>query len=185
MMRMIIILGVPGVGKSTVIKPLAEAKGYRMLNYGDMMFEIASKEFGVDHRDKIRALPKEKQFEIQEKVALVLAKEKGKVILDTHCSIQTPQGYLPGLPKKLLEKLPVTGLVYVTAPVEEIIDRRKKDFEATGRVRPTEPKAILEHEGVNRELLSAYAFFCGVPAMIIENRNGKLEEAREKVSAIL
>ncbi|HQT44905.1 MAG TPA: AAA family ATPase [Candidatus Micrarchaeota archaeon] len=115
---MIVILGVPGVGKSTVIKPLAEAKGYKMLNYGDMMFEIASKEFGVDHRDKIRALPKEKQLEIQEKVALVLAKEKGKVILDTHCSIQTPQGYLPGLPKKLLEKLPVTGLVYVTAPAE-------------------------------------------------------------------
>ncbi|MFA5106146.1 MAG: adenylate kinase [Candidatus Micrarchaeia archaeon] len=182
---MIIILGVPGVGKSTVIKPLAQEKGYRMLNYGDMMFEIASKGYGVDHRDKIRALPKEKQSEIQEKVGLALAKETGKVILDTHCSIQTPQGYLPGLPRKLLEKLPVTGLVYVSAPVEEIIERRKKDFEATGRIRPTKPEDIREHEEVNRQLLSAYSFFCGVPAMIIENRNGRIEEARAKVAAIL
>ncbi len=182
---MIIILGVPGVGKSTVIKPLAQEKGYKMLNYGDLMFEIASKKFGIDHRDKIRVLPKEKQLEIQEQVGLALAKEAGKVILDTHCSIQTPQGYLPGLPRKLLEKLPVSGLVYVTAPVEEIIERRKKDNEATGRVRPVQPESIREHEDMNRYLLASYSFFCGVPAIIVENRSGKLEEARAKVAAIL
>ncbi len=182
---MIVILGVPGVGKSTVVKPLAQAKGYKMLNYGDKMFEIASRDFGIDHRDKIRNLPKEKQSEIQEKVANDLAKETGKAILDTHCSIQTPQGYLPGLPKKLLEKLPVSGLVYITAPVDEIIDRRKKDFEATGRVRPTEPAQIIEHDEMNRYFLAAYSFFCGVPVMIVENMNGKVEEARAKVSAIL
>ncbi|PIN82994.1 hypothetical protein COV61_04405 [Candidatus Micrarchaeota archaeon CG11_big_fil_rev_8_21_14_0_20_47_5] len=94
---MIIVLGLPGSGKSTVLS-LLQDKSCKRLNYGSLMFEIAQKEFGISSRDEIRKLTAEKQKKVQAKVGEMLANEKGKVLLDTHCSVSTPSGYLPGLP---------------------------------------------------------------------------------------
>ena len=80
---MIIVMGLPGVGKSTVLKA-AEKTEYRLLNYGTLMFEIAKEKFGISHRDDLRKLDPEKQKIVQSEVGDSLSKMKGKLILDTH-----------------------------------------------------------------------------------------------------
>ena len=39
---MIIVMGLPGAGKSTVLAAAAKTD-YKLVNYGDLMFDIASK----------------------------------------------------------------------------------------------------------------------------------------------
>jgi adenylate kinase len=175
---MIIALGVPGAGKTTVLKSL---KGeYKVVNYGDLMLEIEKKEFGIKERDEMRKLPIEKQKLAQKLVAEALAKMHGKVILDTHCSVATPSGYYPGLPFEFLKLWKVEALVYVTASVDELKARREND-----PTRKRDVDDIALHDDMNKGYLAAYSAFTGAPAVVIYNRNGKLEEAVAKFQSIL
>lgn len=179
---MIVVMGLPGAGKSTVLS-VAKKTDYKLVNYGDLMFEIASKEFGVKHRDELRKLAPETQKKVQASVGKALSSMKGKIILDTHCSISTPKGYLPGLPYALLSGLRVDYLVLVTAPIEEIMGRRKSD---TTRVRDSESRESLsEHDSMNRSFLASYSCLTGAPAMIISNNDGKLELAQARLLSLL
>ena len=169
---MIIVMGVPGAGKSSV---LAGIKGHEIVNYGTLMFEIAKEKFGIGDRDQMRKLPIGQQKEVQATVAERLSSMGGKVVLDTHCSIKTPKGYLPGLPYSLLEKLDVEGLVLITAKPEDIAARRSVD---PGRVRDEEGlEELREHDLINKALLASYAAHRGAPALIIYNAQGRLAEA--------
>jgi adenylate kinase len=175
---MIIALGVPGAGKTTVLKSLKT--DYKVVNYGDLMLEIEKKEFGIKDRDEMRKLPIEKQKLAQKLVAEALAKMKGKVILDTHCSVATPSGYYPGLPFEFLKLWKVEALIYVTATVDELKARREND-----PTRKRDVDDIAQHDEMNRGYLAAYSAFSGAPAVIIYNRNGKLEEAVARFQSLL
>ena len=179
---MIIVMGLPGAGKSTVLA-VAKEKGWTVVNYGDMMMEIA-KSHGIADRDSLRKLPATKQKGIQKEVGEKLAHEKrANVILDTHCSINTPGGYLPGLPFDFLSKWQVERLVLVTAPIKDILGRRSKD---KTRVRDDQShESLVEHEDINRAYLAAYSVLTGAPAAIIVNADGQLEQTREKFAALL
>lgn len=179
---MIIVMGLPGAGKSTVLSAAATT-GYQLVNYGDLMFEIAGKKFGITHRDELRKLDPQKQKAVQSAVGHALAEMKGKIILDTHCSISTPKGYLPGLPYHLLSTLRVEYLVLVTAPIAEILGRRQSD---KSRVRDAESsESLSEHDSMNRSFLAAYSCLTGAPAMVISNRDGKLAEAQKRFLSLL
>ncbi len=175
---MIIALGVPGAGKTTVLKSLKS--DYKVVNYGDLMLEIEKKEFGVKDRDDMRKLPIEKQKMAQRMVAEALAKMEGKVILDTHCSVATPSGYYPGLPFEFLKLWKVESLIYVTASVQELKARRESD-----PTRKRDVDDIALHDEMNKGYLSAYSAFTGAPAVVIYNHNGRLDEAVAKFQALL
>ncbi len=179
---MIIVMGLPGAGKSTVMKGVSA--DVKMLNYGTLMFEIAKEKFGISNRDEIRKLPVGQQKEVQAAVAEKLASESGKVVLDTHCSIKTPKGYLPGLPFELLSKLNVEALVLITAKPEEVFARRGNDS-SRERSDDVTLEDVQEHDNMNRALLAAYAAHRGCPAKIIYNAQGKVEEASAQLQSIL
>lgn len=182
---MIIVMGLPGAGKTTVLKGAQEKNPeYKILNYGTLMFEIAKEKFNLENRDEIRKMNAEQQKEVQKMVGEKLAKERGKVILDTHCSILNPNKgfYLPGLPYNLLKNLKVEMLVLVTGEIEELAERRRKD---KSRTRAVDPKEIEEHDLHNRMLLASYSVLTRAPAKIIMNRNGKLKESIEELSKVL
>lgn len=179
---MIIVMGVPGAGKTTVLQGL---KGnVRILNYGTLMFEVAKDRYGLAHRDEIRKLTVDKQRHVQKEVAEKLAHERGMVVLDTHCSVKTPKGYLPGLPFDLLAKLDVDAVVLITAKPEEIFKRRQND---PSRVRgdDTTLESLQEHDSINKALLAIYAAHRGCPAKIIYNAEGQSEKASAELQKII
>ncbi|MEW6329725.1 MAG: adenylate kinase [Candidatus Micrarchaeota archaeon] len=181
---MIVVLGIPGAGKSTVLREIKkELPDWKMMNYGDVMLELALAKKLVSNRDEIRKLPTRAQKELQREAARKISAEKGKVILDTHCSIATPRGHLPGLPFDILKELNVDSFVLITAPSQEILRRRHEDSTRARDIQPLE--ALEEVQLINKALLAAYAAFTGAPAIIIQNADGKLDDAVEKLKSVL
>ena len=89
--KKVIITGVPGVGKTTVInaayeKVTAEGIAYQNLNFGSFMFEVAQAEGLVTDRDQMRKLDRVQQKRLQKLAAEKIAAIDGNVIVDTHAS---------------------------------------------------------------------------------------------------
>ena len=83
-MGVVVVTGVPGVGKSTVMGA-AEEYGYKIVNFGTTMFEEAQKE-GVSDRDHMRKLAVEEQQRLQKQAGEKIS-GMGDVVVDTHASI--------------------------------------------------------------------------------------------------
>lgn len=175
---MIIAMGLPGAGKTTVLKNLKT--DYTIHNFGDMMFEIEKEKFGIKDRDEMRKIPIATQKEVQKLVYLKLSKMGKKIILDTHCSVSTPKGFFPGVPYQFLQLLDVDALILITADIEDVIKRRADD-----KTRKRDDDDIALHDQINKAFLASYSAFSGAPAIVIVNKQGKLEESVAKFESIL
>jgi adenylate kinase len=180
----VVVTGTPGAGKTTVLREAAsECPEWRIVNWGDVMLRIAKQRGLAKDRDAMRKLPTETQHEVQLAAAEEISRMAGKIILDTHCSIATPRGYLPGLPFDALKRLKISAFVLVEAPVADLLRRRSED---KTRLRDAEAaEAIEQHQGINRAFACAYASFSNAPARILENRDGGLDEAVKELVALL
>ena len=189
MSKRIIVTGVPGSGKTTVLERAlaqlaAQGISYTVLNYGDVMLELMRKE-GIRDRDDMRKVPTDRYREIQREAArrIARASERGPVIVDTHCLIRKPEGYYPGLPRWVLEELDPESIIIIEAIPEEIAGRRDRD---SSRRRDKEvAQAIEEHQMMNRATAAAYAAFSGATVRIIMNRDKKLNEAVDEMVEVL
>jgi adenylate kinase len=180
---MMILMGLPGVGKSSVLSGLGKRVPHmRIVNYGDVMLEVFKSKFGVADRDQMRKSPLEQQEVAQREAAQRIAAMGRDVILDTHCSIKTDSGYLPGLPHRLLSQFKVDYLVLLSAPPEDIAKRRAKD---PSRKRAVDIGEIIEHDSMNRSFLAAYSVLSGAPASVVMNADNKVEEAVGHICGIL
>jgi adenylate kinase len=183
--RSVVVVGIPGVGKSTVIDKMVQALKARnipaqVVNYGTVMLERASKEYGVNSRDSIRKLPVEAQRKIQVKAATAISMMRnGFIIVDTHLFISTPEGFWPGMPIDVLQALRPTHIVLVTASPEEIIERRKKD---TSRIRENVQRESVELElEAAKSLLFASSLICACPVLVVHNEENKVEETAQSI----
>lgn len=181
-----VLTGVPGTGKTTVLNKAIEIgnlkEKYKIVNYGDVMLEEAKIKNLVKNRDEMRKLSPEIQKEIQKNAARKIGK-MDNVIVDTHASIATPKGYLPGLPEWVLKEIMPNCIILVEADPKEILERRSKDI---SRVRDKEDvESIEEHQQMNRSVAMAYATLTGATVAIVRNENGKLEEAARNIVNIL
>lgn len=182
-----IVVGLSGVGKSTVLEEATKLakEDYEIINYGDRMLKIAKKEGLVESRDEIKKISSEEQKEVQKKAAESIVKdsEDGNVIVDTHAAIQTPHGFLPGLPKWTVENLEPQHLVILDASAEEIYDRSTDD---EGRSREHETVEGTElYRQVAREMAAAGSVLTGAYLKVIENRAGAAQEAAEQLVEVL
>lgn len=168
----IIITGVSGVGKSSILEGVSKKINYPIQNYGTVMLDIA-KAYGVKSRDDIRKQKVEWQRNIQKEAAMIIGKFEN-VIVDTHMSIKTNSGYLPGLPECVLKELKPDLLVLIEAGSKDISSRRKKD---ETRVRgEDEVLSIEEQQSINRAFATACSVETGANVIVIQNREGKVEE---------
>lgn len=181
-MGAIVVTGVPGVGKTTVMEAAAKAKDLKVVVYGTEMFNVASKRGLVKTRDEMRKLKPEVQREIQEKAAHAIAK-MGDVIVDTHCTIKTPKGYLPGLPNWVLVALKPSAIVLVEADAREVFGRRTRD---ASRERDHESIEDIErHQAMNRAAAMAYATLTGAPVKIVYNHNDRVHDAIQQILPVV
>jgi adenylate kinase len=181
-MGVIVVTGIPGVGKTTVMKKASEGMDIEFVTFGTVMIDIA-KEIGlVKDRDEMRKLTLEQQKELQIKSAEKIA-SMGTVILDTHCTIKTLKGYLPGLPEWVIKKLNPTAIVVVEADPKEIFDRRASD---SSRNRdPDTKEQINEHQMVNRSAAMAYAALSGATVKIVFNHDNAIDAAVKQAAPVL
>ena len=180
-MKVVVIAGIPGSGSTTVLCKVLEELDYMHVNYGDVMLEIAKDDGLVDNRDDLRKLSPDIQKEVQKNAAQSI-REKSKqsnIIVDTHCTINTPSGFLPGLPKWVLDQLKPDMFILLEADGDEILKRRISD---TTRNRDSERLKDIElHQEMNRAASMAYAVLTGATVKIIENHDNKVDEAVDEM----
>ena len=181
-MGVIVVTGIPGVGKTTVMQKAAEGMDIQFVTFGTVMIDIA-KELGlVKNRDEMRKLTLDQQKQLQIKTAEKVGKMKN-VILDTHCTVKTPKGYMPGLPEWVLRKLNPTAIVIVEADPQEIFNRRAKD--TTRNRDPDSVEKIAEHQMINRAAAMAYATLTGATVKIVFNHDNALDAAVKEAEPVI
>ena len=187
-----IALGVPGVGKTTVLRKLvelAEKEGVkvRVVNLGDYMLKEALKRGYVDQRDKIRYLKLRQQLELQIHAANAIIAEASKtlkegdiLVIDTHAVIKTSIGFWTGIPKILMETFKPDILIVIEASVEEILSRQQRD---TSRYRKdiSKPEIVKSLMDQTRTLAFAAALMTSSLVKIVENKEGKIEETARTI----
>ena len=182
--RKVIIVGIPGVGKTTLVTQVVEIlnekhKSVSVLSFGTVMLDEAKKA-GVTDRDELRKISMNKQEELQKNAAEVIAsKNDDVVIIDTHAFISTPSGFYPGLPDHVLKIIRPSNFILISARPEEIYNRRMKD--------ETRHRDNISIEGVKKEMavqdamISACSVLSGSPLKHILNPEGKVEETAQTV----
>ena len=192
----VIVTGVPGVGKTTVLGKVTEmlrerGRSFLAVNFGDYMFSEASRAGWVRHRDEMRHLPLRRQLQLQEMAAKAIRVdgekslgEDGVLLVDTHAVIKTSTGYWPGLPENVVKELRPDSIVLIEAPPEVIYERQLRD---KGRVRSD----IGGVEGIRlllnyaRTAAMASAVLVAASVYPVENVEGKPEEAARRIVELI
>ncbi|MFN2434133.1 MAG: adenylate kinase [Nitrososphaeraceae archaeon] len=186
--KIVIIVGVPGVGKSTIISNATSTlqnKGTTLSRvvFGSVMFEEAKK-LGINNRDQIRKLTVNVQQRLQNMAAdHITGLSDLLVVVDTHLFIKTQSGYYPGLPMNLILKLNPERLILITANPEEILNRRKNDGTRTrDLISDDEIKRDIE---VSLSMISSLSILTGAPFEIIHNHDNMIDSATSLLVELL
>jgi len=186
--KKVIIVGIPGVGKSTIISNATEilqniGTTIRTVVFGTVMFEQAKK-LGINDRDELRKLSIEVQQKLQAMTANYISSlSEPIVVVDTHLFIKTPSGFYPGLPMNLILKLNPDMLILVTADSEEILRRRKKDDTRTRDI--ITDKEIQRDLDVSLSMISCLSILSGAPFEIIYNHDNMIDSATSLMVELL
>ncbi len=186
----IIVAGVPGVGKTTVLQELASVASekkvpLKIINFGNVMNELFKKQGKEIHRDRMRREDIELQSKIQEEAARKIGKMPGNsaLVVDTHMFVRTTDGIWPGTPKRVLEQLDPSLIILIEAQPEEVAARRAFD---TTRERESknieDAKADLQW---SRNMASAIAVLAGIPIQIVHNKDGHQRTTAEDLLKLI
>lgn len=186
--KKVIIVGIPGVGKSTIISNATEilqniGTTIHTVVFGTVMFEQAKK-LGINDRDELRKLSIEVQQKLQAMTAnYILSLNEPIVVVDTHLFIKTPSGYYPGLPMNLILKLNPDRLILVTADSKEILRRRRKDNTRTRDI--ITDGEIKRDIDVSLSMISCLSILSGAPFEIIYNHDNMIDSATSLMVELL
>lgn len=182
--KKIIIVGIPGVGKTTVVTKVFDIlntknKSVSIVSFGNLMFEEALK-YGIKDRDDLRKLSINQQQDLQRKAAERIAKLNDNIIIiDTHAFITTQAGFYPGLPDYVIKIIQPSNFISISARPEVIFNRRKQD---ETRQRDVVSIDLIKKElAVQDAMLSSCSVLSGSPLKTILNDEGKVEEAAMNV----
>lgn len=151
------------------------------------MVELSRKRGKSLHRDELRRSGLAFQRNLQAEAAKIISKKTGEVggdlIVDTHMSIKTANGYLAGLPFHVLQILNPDMFVLVEAEPHEILSRRFRD-KTRKRDKAMEGE-IMEEILFSRLMAVACAVLTGASVKIVRNSAGKQADAAKEVLELL
>lgn len=182
-----IIVGLSGVGKGTVLEQAMNLsdKDYNLINYGDRMVKTAKEEGLVGSRDELKNLPPEENKKIQRMAAesIIDDAEKQDIIVETHATLQTPYGYIPGLPEWSVKAMNPEKIIMIDADSEEILERTQED--STRDREHEKVEEITEYRQIAREMASTAAVLTGSYLTVIHNHDGMVEKSAERLVKVL
>jgi adenylate kinase len=176
----VIVVGVPGVGKTSVVTNAAERLNQsqsttQVMVFGSIMLDEAKK-LGIIDRDEMRKLSINTQRQLQEMAANSISGVRSvNIIIDTHLFINTIEGRYPGVPRNLLDILSPTHLIMISAAPEEIFARRMDDG--------TRNRDLISMDSIKNDLevatimIATSSVLTGAPFKIIFNHKDKLDDA--------
>jgi adenylate kinase len=185
--KLVIVTGVPGVGKTSVSEDAVKGTDYRIVNFGDVMTPIVQEKKKEIEKDTIRKDLGQKDWaEFQRLTAEKINSLDYAVLLTTHACFLGKDGYFPGLPyATVLSRFdpPPTHIILIRATPEEIFPRRSKD---TSRVRGYDFELnIGKHQDESENYCRIYSALTGAKFKIIDNPETHMNEAAEELRKIL
>ena len=186
--RITVVVGIPGVGKTTVItktKDILLQSGYNttVVVFGSVMLSEAKKR-GIGDRDQIRKLSVSGQQNLQNLAAdYICSIKEDLVIVDTHLFIRTSSGFFPGIPQNVIQKLKPRNLILITATPEEILARRAKDESRNRDMVSIEE--IKKELGLAISMISTVSILSGSAFEIVDNHQGSSEDTASFIARIL
>ncbi len=190
-MPLVILAGAPGVGKTTVqnvaLEQLQTVKPVKVATFGDYMFEIAQRLQLVKNRDEMRTkIPREKYKELQRKAAEQIANDAKdrNIIVNTHLSMVTSFGLIPGLPLEILKLLDPKIIIIVEADPSEIALRQMED-KARERSDFGDASKLEAFQNYSRSCAAAYSVVQNIPVKIIVNKQGKIRDSSTELIEVL
>ena len=177
--KMIIVAGIRGVGKSSILeKVVKKFPNLRLVNFGEEMVQLWTKKGVKRTHDDLRKLPKPQQYEIKEETWKHLAAQKEDILLDTHVFVEHTGRYVPGLPAEDLKKVKgLCGFFYIDVNNDTLRKRAAKDH-----TRIREGMDDLELNNYRYSNISAMAYLStalNIPFYIVYNEDGRLDQAVE------
>ena len=176
MSNIIVIAGVPGAGKSTVLTEVHKQRSdlFEVVTYGTEMLNLCLEKKLVENRDQMRTLSHDVQKEIQIAVAKSIAYKQGNILLDTHCAIKTPGGYMTGITDEMLDILHPLAIILVDAHEVEIAGRRKLDKNRPTRTMEDYDEIKL-HRKMNRSFATLFAQKSNALLKVVQNNTGEFD----------
>jgi adenylate kinase len=184
----VIVVGVPGVGKTSVVTNAAERLNQsqsttQVMVFGSIMLDEAKK-LGIIDRDEMRKLSINTQRQLQEMAANSISGVRSvNIIIDTHLFINTIEGRYPGVPRNLLDILSPTHLIMISAAPEEIFARRMDDG--------TRNRDLISMDSIKNDLevatimIATSSVLTGAPFKIIFNHKDKLDDAVNELVEVI
>ena len=187
-LRRVIIVGLPGVGKTTLISKAVELLRqrdceYSVVVFGSLMLE-ESRELRLANRDQMRKLSIDEQRRLQQRAANRIAAMKGDlIIIDTHLLISTDNGYYPGLPVNLLDTIKPTNIIMISADPTDILQRRTQDRSRDRDIR--QEMNIREELEISRAMIACCSLVSGCSFLSIMNNNNEIDKAAASLASCL
>ncbi|MDI9618053.1 adenylate kinase [Methanothermobacter sp.] len=172
----IAIVGVPGVGKTTICRILSEKLDHNFINYGELMLEVAGERGLAGTMEELFSLPMDQQYIIWREAAHRVSEMKW-VLLDLHGLDRSPIGYLLSLPVEFIT--PDLIIILESDPLD-IIKRRSADSKR--RIHDT-PSSLMEHMELLRTAMFVCATLMGSIVSVVENRTP--EVAASEITEII
>ena len=156
----ILVAGVPGIGKTTILNFLKDRVEVSIVNFGSLMAEMAGMQ-----RDEMRErIELSKYRKLQLKAARKIGRMKGNVIIDSHVAIRRTDGYYPGFPPAVMEAAGIDAIVLLEKDARAVARQARLD---KSRKRTVNAGEIAEHMAMNRMYAAAYSAYYSIPVKII------------------
>lgn len=162
--NMVVVTGVPGVGKTTLCRSVSKELNYNYVNYGDLMLEIAKSRDLASTDLQMFSLDLEIQHEIWKSAALKIKDMEG-VIVDLHGVDQSSIGYIISLPIEIIKP---DIILIIESSKDKIFRQRNKDTKK--RINDT-IESLKEHMDILRNTMVSCSAILGCNFAILKNDN--------------
>jgi adenylate kinase len=109
---------------------------------------------------------------------------EGCYLINTHAALKTKQGYMPGMTRAFLEQAKPDLFIVIEADAQEIFDRRVSD-PTRKRDHDKTVKDVQINLDTTRYFAADFASTCDGELLIVQNEQGKLDEAAAAIADVL